>query len=195
MEKYIVIKQDGSQSEPMPMVGIIELLSKGEISADSLVSVQGASSWQKVSDLLSLGAGGSAPAVPAAAPAAVSVPVWGVKVAFMSCMRRYACFSGRASRSEYWYFILAQIILLVLCTIVDMLLFVGVPFCLTLGQLAMLLPELAVTWRRMHDSNLHGAWALLMLDPFYIGSFILIFLCCRQSGGPNEHGTGPELPA
>ena len=79
-----------------------------------------------------------------------------------SCFRNYACFVGRARRSEYWYFILftsiIDIILNAAASAADSSFF---SFLGTVWEIAVFLPTLAVTWRRLHDVGRSGAWALL----------------------------------
>ena len=84
-----------------------------------------------------------------------------------SCMSKFATFSGTASRSEFWWFFLAQILAL----IVTALLF-G-PMTANFVSLALLLPTLAVGTRRLHDIDKSGWWQLLTLT--LIGYFLLIY--------------------
>ncbi|MHA6299426.1 DUF805 domain-containing protein [Devosia sp. CAU 1758] len=88
--------------------------------------------------------------------------------AVKTCFRKYAVFSGRASRPEYWWFFLFAVVLSALFAVVDAAIF-GVdaetgqtPRVLGgLFQLAILLPMLAVAWRRMHDTGRPGWYVLL----------------------------------
>ena len=95
--------------------------------------------------------------------------------AISNCFSNYATFSGRASRSEYWYFCL---FLLVgnICTLVADVLILGdmetQPINL-IFYLATLLPALAVLARRLHDINKSGWWLLIILTG--IGILLLIY--------------------
>ena len=77
--------------------------------------------------------------------------------AVTTCLSKYAIFSGRAGRSEYWYFYLLYVIIYVLRTIIG-----GRIAVLLLGVgLVLLMPLLAVSWRRMHDTNRPGWFSLI----------------------------------
>ena len=88
--------------------------------------------------------------------------------AVKTCFRKYANFSGRASRPEYWWFFLFAVVVSALFAVVDAAIF-GVdaetgqaPRIFSgLFQLAILLPMLAVAWRRMHDTGRPGWYVLL----------------------------------
>lgn len=78
---------------------------------------------------------------------------------------------------------------------IDLLICMGLPVFQCLLTFAMLVPSLAVSWRRMHDSGLSGAHSLWVLIP-YLGSLVVIILACRASeAGPNRFGAAPEAPA
>ncbi|MCJ7800157.1 MAG: DUF805 domain-containing protein [Polaromonas sp.] len=86
--------------------------------------------------------------------------------AISSCLRNYATFSGRASRSELWWFFLFQILVSIAASTVSQQL--G-----SLVNLALLLPALAVGTRRLHDIGKSGWWQLLTLTG--IGLLLLIY--------------------
>jgi uncharacterized membrane protein YhaH (DUF805 family) len=93
--------------------------------------------------------------------------------------KKYAVFSGRAPRAEYWWFYLATIIVQIPLTIVDKTLGGWSPFS-TLFSLATLVPWLAVTMRRLHDTERSGWWLLLLAAAF---AFIGI-MAAVGPGGP-----------
>jgi hypothetical protein len=95
------------------------------------------------------------------------------------CFKKYATFSGRASRSEYWFFYLFYIIIYVIGMVVESS--AGITNLSTLFVLPILLPQLAVSVRRMHDTD-HSGWFLLV--PIYN----LILLCTASTSGSNKHG-------
>jgi len=100
--------------------------------------------------------------------------------AIQSCLRQYATFSGRAARSEYWWFFLFQVLVLVGASIVSDLLY-------ALASLALLLPSLAVGARRLHDIGRSGWWQLLLLTG--IGILLLLFWWVQPSDEQtNAHG-------
>ncbi|MDP2257290.1 MAG: DUF805 domain-containing protein [Polaromonas sp.] len=86
--------------------------------------------------------------------------------AISSCLRNYATFSGRAPRSEFWWFFLFQLLVSVAATLLS-------EKFGSLVNLALLLPALAVGARRLHDIGKSGWWQLLMLTG--IGLLLLIY--------------------
>ncbi|HYD76789.1 DUF805 domain-containing protein [Ramlibacter sp.] len=106
--------------------------------------------------------------------------------AIKTCLRKYATFEGRASRSEYWWFVLGYLLVSVAASIVSELLN-------ALVGLALLLPSLAVGARRLHDIGKSGWLQLLWIIPF-IGWIILLYWAVQPSGPPNQYGEGPEQP-
>ena len=113
--------------------------------------------------------------------------------AISSGFRNYVNFSGRAARSEYWFWILFVIIVSAVTAGIDFALFKD-PQVLplnTLSGLALLLPNLAVAVRRLHDTDRSGWWLLIALLPL-IGLIVLIvFFCIRGTPGPNRFGPDP----
>ncbi len=89
--------------------------------------------------------------------------------AVVTCFRKYAVFSGRASRSEFWFFFLFSVI-------------IGVIPVLSIYSLVIKLitfiPSLAVTTRRLHDTNRSGWQQLWFLT--VIGLFIVWFWCAQK---------------
>lgn len=86
--------------------------------------------------------------------------------AISSCLRNYATFSGRASRSEFWWFSLFQLLIMAAMSMISEKL-------TGLVNLALLLPSLAVGARRLHDIGKSGWWQLLMISG--IGLLVLIY--------------------
>ncbi|MDR6766671.1 uncharacterized membrane protein YhaH (DUF805 family) [Acidovorax delafieldii] len=93
--------------------------------------------------------------------------------AVKSCLGQYATFSGRAVRSEFWWFFLFQIIVVVVASFVSEL-------AANLASLALLLPALAVGARRLHDIGRSGWWQLLTITG--IGFLVLIYWWVQPSG-------------
>ena len=106
----------------------------------------------------------------------------------------YAVFSGRARRSEYWYFILFQIIVGIVLGVLASV-FPALAFLSGLFTLATLVPSLAVIWRRMHDIGKCGAWCLVVLIPLVGWIFALIWLCTDGEPGTNAYGPSPKYPS
>ena len=110
--------------------------------------------------------------------------------AVKSCFHQYASFSGRARRSEYWYFTLFNIVLsYVIAFIGGWMDFKGLP---VIAYLALFLPGLAVCIRRLHDIGKSGWWYLIGFVPV-VGFILLIVWFCRDSeAGPNRYGQNPK---
>ena len=121
-------------------------------------------------------------------------------------LRRYADFSGRSRRKEYWMFVLFEIILFTVVGVVGAMLLgagdateVGLDaiggtllIIFILMGLALLIPGIAVTVRRFHDQDLSGWFVLLGLIPYIGGLVILIFMFMEGKSGPNRFGPDPK---
>jgi uncharacterized membrane protein YhaH (DUF805 family) len=93
--------------------------------------------------------------------------------AIKSCFTQYAGFNGRAPRSEFWWFFLFQVIVVVVASFVSQV--IG-----NIASLALLLPALAVGARRLHDIGRSGWWQLLSFTG--IGILVLIYWWVQPSG-------------
>jgi uncharacterized membrane protein YhaH (DUF805 family) len=118
--------------------------------------------------------------------------------AVQSGFSNYVNFRGRASRSEFWWFQLFLLLGGIVAALLDLFantnLLGGSPLA-TLFWLATIIPDLAVTVRRLHDTDSSGWWILLGLIPF-IGIIVLIVWWCRiGTRGYNRFGTDPLQPA
>ena len=99
-------------------------------------------------------------------------------------LKKYATFTGRASRAEFWWFFLFQIIVLAITGMFSGMLY-------GIAALALLLPGLAVGARRLHDIG-KTAWLLLIgLIPL-LGALLLLYWFVQPSGPANEYGA-PEV--
>jgi uncharacterized membrane protein YhaH (DUF805 family) len=111
--------------------------------------------------------------------------------AIATCFRKYAVFSGRASRSEYWFWVLFQFLLIVGLTTVDVLTFRTTNVLSGIASLVLFLPSLGVTVRRLHDIDRSGWWVLIYFVPLIGLIVMLVFLCTRGTDGANRFGMGP----
>jgi uncharacterized membrane protein YhaH (DUF805 family) len=110
--------------------------------------------------------------------------------AVKAVLTNYVGFSGRARRSEYWWFVLFNVIVSVVAGIIAGL--IRFPLLSTLVSLALLLPGIAVSIRRMHDIGKSGWVLLLGLIPL-VGAIILIVWACKDSDpGQNAYGPNPK---
>jgi len=116
---------------------------------------------------------------------------------YLEVLRKYAVFSGRARRKEYWYYFLINFLIITLLVLIDSQLGwlneeTGMGLLSGIYALAVLIPGLAVAVRRLHDSNRTGWWVLIALIPI-IGPIILIFLLIQDSTpGENRFGRNPK---
>ena len=116
---------------------------------------------------------------------------------YLQALKKYATFSGRARRKEYWMYILFYVLILLALTIVDGLIGTriadaGLGILTAIYALAVLIPTLAVTVRRLHDTGRSGWWILIQLIPL-VGVFILLyFLVSDSNPGQNAYGPSPK---
>ena len=111
--------------------------------------------------------------------------------AVKSVFGNYADFSGRARRSEYWYFVLFNFLVSFALGFIGGLLGDNVSTVLSgIWSLVVLIPSLAVAWRRLHDIGRSGAYFLLILIPL-VGAILLIVWFC-QPGQPGDNQYGPD---
>lgn len=98
--------------------------------------------------------------------------------AVKTCLTKYTDFSGRATRSEYWWFVLFFTIVLTVGAVVD-------EFGTLVVLVALLLPLLSVSTRRLHDTDHSGWFQLLNLVP--LGNFYVLYLNVKAgTGGANR---------
>ena len=101
----------------------------------------------------------------------------------------YVGFSGRASRSEYWYWVLFVIVAEIVTSIIDYV--IGYEVTTTLFGLAVILPGLAVTFRRLHDLDRSAWWFLIAFIPIVGWIILIIWYCARRTVGQNRFGPDP----
>lgn len=193
--------------EPCDERTLQSMLNDGKLSPDCLIWTEGWAEWKPITTV-------TVPPVPADG----STAVWGPIVAFKTVLfHRYATLTGRASRSEYWWFILAEslgLLLLMfgagfLVALADEL-FPKLPSQYAIGigafvtslisvliffviGLLLIIPNIAATVRRLHDAGYSGLFILLNLLPC-VGCIILLLLLLLPSSQPNLWGTGPDKP-
>lgn len=113
---------------------------------------------------------------------------------YLDVLKKYAVFSGRARRKEYWMFILFNLIVSIVLAVADLSL--GSPLVLYyIYSLAVLLPSLAVSVRRLHDTDRSGWWMLLMFLPIVGPIVLFIFFLFDSSPQENKHGANPKAVA
>jgi uncharacterized membrane protein YhaH (DUF805 family) len=111
---------------------------------------------------------------------------------FIGALKKYADFTGRARRKEYWMFVLFYLIFYVVTIGIDMAL--GTTFIAAIFSLGLLLPSLAIGARRLHDTGRSGWWQLIGFIPL-IGAIVLIVFWCQDSQDENDYGANPKALA
>ena len=113
--------------------------------------------------------------------------------AYKTCLiKKYATFSGRAPRSEYWYFFLFLVLLAIVTSIIDAAIFPGNELMPTYSIFSLLtiIPSISAAARRLHDVDRSGWWQLLYFT--IIGSLLVLYWLIKKSdSGNNKHGTNP----
>jgi uncharacterized membrane protein YhaH (DUF805 family) len=113
----------------------------------------------------------------------------GFTQAISSGFQNYVNFSGRAIRSEYWFWTLFTVLLWIVASIIDVALGLGI--LAPLGALATLLPSIAVAVRRLHDTDRSGWWFLLIFIPLIGPIVLIVWFCMRGTVGSNRFGPDP----
>jgi len=109
--------------------------------------------------------------------------------AISSGFSNYVNFSGRSCRSEYWFWVLFVLIADIVAIAIDAA--IGMQIVSSLFGLAVLLPGLAVTVRRLHDLDRTGWWIFLGLIPLVGAIILIIWFCSRGTEGGNRFGPDP----
>jgi len=114
---------------------------------------------------------------------------------YLEVLKKYAVFTGRARRKEYWYFFLFNIIISFVLGLIEGLL--GMfpeahqSVLATLYSLAVLLPAIGVSIRRLHDTGRSGWWLLIGLIPILGAIVLLVFMVQDSEPGDNRFGPSP----
>jgi uncharacterized membrane protein YhaH (DUF805 family) len=116
---------------------------------------------------------------------------------YLEALKKYAVFSGRSRRMEYWYFVLFNIIVVIVLSLIDTLLGTfnvlrGVGLLSGIYGLAVLIPSLAVTVRRLHDIDRTGWWIFINLIPLIGTIVLLVFELTPGTPGSNRYGPDPK---
>lgn len=115
---------------------------------------------------------------------------------FLKVIREYANFEGRARRKEYWMFRLFSILLGLAVLMLDSLImreynfYVPVTTCIFI--LGLIIPTIAVTVRRLHDTGNSGWMYLVSLIPFIGGIWLLVLTILDSTYGENQYGPNPK---
>lgn len=111
---------------------------------------------------------------------------------YLLALKRYAQFSGRSRRQEYWMFTLFNIIIAVVLGAIQMAMGMETPVLSSIYTLIVLIPALALTVRRLHDIGRSGFWFFIIFVPLIGGLVLLVFACKQGDQGANEYGADPK---
>jgi uncharacterized membrane protein YhaH (DUF805 family) len=105
---------------------------------------------------------------------------------------KYADFNGRARRSEYWYYVLFNMLCIVAVVVVGTFLGTIGSIISVLAYLAILVPSIAVLVRRLHDVGKSGWFYFVAFIPLVGAIWLLVLLCTDSTPGSNEYGPNPK---
>lgn len=116
-------------------------------------------------------------------------------------LQRYAEFSGRSRRREYWMYLVINLAIYFVLYVAGLVMFfsgqriMGVALFAIYGlyALATLIPSLAVAVRRLHDIGKSGWWILISLVPLVGGIILIVLLAMDGTPGPNQYGPSPKF--
>ena len=116
---------------------------------------------------------------------------------YLQALKKNADFSGSARRRGNWFFVLFNIIIYILLSICDVFLgtysaAASIGILAGIYSLAVLIPGIAVTVRRLHDTGRSGWWILIQLVPLVGSIVLLIFLLIDSQPGQNAYGPSPK---
>ena len=110
---------------------------------------------------------------------------------YLEVLKKYAVFNGRARRTEYWMFALFNLIIAFVLGIVEVIL--GSPGVIgTLYTLAVIIPSIAVSVRRLHDTERSGWCVLISFVPLIGAIVLLVFMVQDSKPGQNQYGANPK---
>jgi uncharacterized membrane protein YhaH (DUF805 family) len=116
---------------------------------------------------------------------------------YTDVIKKYVVFSGRARRKEFWMFVLFNAVISIVLSLIDRI--IGTDYgssgggvLSTIYSLAVLLPSLGVTWRRLHDTNRSGWWVLIGLIPCVGWIILIVFYATEGVAGDNQYGPDPK---
>lgn len=109
---------------------------------------------------------------------------------YLQAIKNYCNFSGRASRKEYWMFILFNFIFTLVLNVIDWLL--GIRVFSSIYLLFVMLPSISVQFRRLHDIDKSAWWLFIALIPIVGGIILFVFSLQQGTIGENKYGSDPK---
>lgn len=110
---------------------------------------------------------------------------------YLDVLKQYAVFGGRARRTEYWMFALVNLVVSIVLLFVGRA--IGFDYLQSVYALAVLLPTLGVSVRRLHDTGRSGWWLLIGLVPVIGAIVLLVFFCIEGQPSENQYGANPKF--
>ncbi|MDX2390827.1 MULTISPECIES: DUF805 domain-containing protein [unclassified Streptomyces] len=110
---------------------------------------------------------------------------------YVDVIKRYADFNGRSRRQEYWMFVLCTIPVVIVLMVIDFALG-SYPVITWIYTLAVFLPTLGLSVRRLHDTGKSGWWYLVGLIPFVGWIWMIVLMATEGDAGPNAYGASPK---
>ena len=110
----------------------------------------------------------------------------------MMPLQKYAQFTGRSGRAEFWWYFLATVIVNVIVQTVDQMISGGPGILTGALALALFIPGLAVSFRRLHDTDRSAWWLLIGLIPLVGAVVLIVFWASAGTPGPNKFGAAPD---
>jgi uncharacterized membrane protein YhaH (DUF805 family) len=117
---------------------------------------------------------------------------------YLKALKNYTNFKGRSNRKEYWFFFLINIIISIVLAVIDnnfRLIIdrdMGIGLLSSIYSLAILLPAIAVSIRRLHDIGKSGKWIFIAFVPIIGGFWLLYLLINKGEEGNNQYGDEPN---
>ena len=116
---------------------------------------------------------------------------------YLEVLKKYAVFNGRARRKEYWMFVLVNFIIALVLALIGSGIQIATKSALgtiisPLYNLAVLIPAIAVSVRRLHDTNRSGWWVFIALVPLIGAIVLIVFLVQDSQADENQYGPNPK---
>ena len=116
---------------------------------------------------------------------------------YLEVLKKYAVFSGRARRKEYWFFVLFNFIFAVVLAFIDGMIGTfdpetGYGVLSGIYGLVVIIPGIAVTIRRLHDTDRSGWWLLILFIPLIGAIWLLVLMIIDGTPGENQYGPDPK---
>jgi len=111
---------------------------------------------------------------------------------YIDVIKKYAAFDGRAQRQEFWMFFLINFIISTVINVIDFNLLGTNGIISLVYALAVLLPSIALSIRRLHDTGRNGWWLLILFVPLIGAIVFLVFACQDSESNENDYGLNPK---